>query len=254
MIDIIEHTTLLIVSLIANALSAAAGGGAGLLQLPALIFLGLPFSMALATHKVATVALGIGASLKHRKQGNTQLKFALIMLGFGIPGVIIGANVILTISDSLAEILLGCLTCSLGVVSFLKKDLGRADMPKNRNIRGLLFGGAGLFLLGIFNGSLTSGTGLFVTMWLILWFGFDYKKATGYTMILVGIFWNGVGALTLALLTPVNWSWLPMLLLGSVLGGYMGAHFALAYGNLFIKRLFELITISVGISLIIHNQ
>ena len=37
----------------ANALSALAGGGAGLVQLPALILLGLPFSMALATHKVA---------------------------------------------------------------------------------------------------------------------------------------------------------------------------------------------------------
>ena len=33
----------------ANALSALAGGGAGLVQLPALILLGLPFSMALAT-------------------------------------------------------------------------------------------------------------------------------------------------------------------------------------------------------------
>ena len=46
----------------ANALSALAGGGAGLVQLPALILLGLPFSMALATHKVASVALGLGAS------------------------------------------------------------------------------------------------------------------------------------------------------------------------------------------------
>ena len=254
MIDIVEQITLLIVSLIANGLSAAAGGGAGLLQLPALIFLGLPFSMALATHKIATVALGIGATIKHRQQKNTEWQFALILLAFGIPGVIIGANIILTIPDNLAEILLGCLTCGLGILSFLKKELGHKNLPKNRNIRGLLLGGFGLFLLGVFNGSLTSGTGLFVTMWLILWFGFDYKKATGYTMILVGIFWNGTGALTLALLTPVNWAWLPMLLLGSIIGGYLGAHVALTYGNLFIKRLFELITISVGISLIIHSQ
>ena len=41
---------LLAVALVANALSALAGGGAGLVQLPALILFGLPFPVALATH------------------------------------------------------------------------------------------------------------------------------------------------------------------------------------------------------------
>jgi len=59
--DWFAQITLLTVSLAANAFSAFVGGGAGLLQLPALLFLGLPFSVALATHKVATVALGVGA-------------------------------------------------------------------------------------------------------------------------------------------------------------------------------------------------
>ena len=40
-------------------------GGAGLVQLPALILMGLPFPVALATHKLASVALGIGASGRH---------------------------------------------------------------------------------------------------------------------------------------------------------------------------------------------
>ena len=56
---------LFIISLIANLLSALAGGGAGLLQLPALLMLGLPFPTALATHKIASVALGAGASIRH---------------------------------------------------------------------------------------------------------------------------------------------------------------------------------------------
>ncbi|MDH5778123.1 MAG: sulfite exporter TauE/SafE family protein, partial [Gammaproteobacteria bacterium] len=62
---VIDQVLLFIISLIANAFSAFVGGGAGLLQLPALIFLGLAFSVALATHKLATVALGIGATLRH---------------------------------------------------------------------------------------------------------------------------------------------------------------------------------------------
>ena len=116
----------------------------------------------------------------------------------------------------------------------------------------MIIGGTVLFILGFINGSLASGAGLFVTLWLVVWFGFDYKHAVAYTMILVGLFWNGTGAITLALLTPVKWEWLPALLVGSVLGGYFGTVIAVNYGNQFIKRIFEFITISAGLSLILH--
>ncbi|MFL0809835.1 MAG: sulfite exporter TauE/SafE family protein [Agarilytica sp.] len=247
---ILEQIALLAVSLTANLLSAMAGGGAGLLQLPALIFLGLPFTIALATHKIATVALGIGATTKHLQAKNTRWPFALVMLSAGLPGVIFGANIILSVPEAFAKLLLGILTMGIGIYSFLKKQLGQEFTPKHRDITGYAIGCLGLFLLGVFNGSLTSGTGLFVTIWLIVWFGFDYKHATAYTMILVGLFWNATGALTLALQAPVKWDWLPMLLLGSVLGGYFGAHFAVKYGNPIIKKVFQVIAILVGISLI----
>ena len=67
-----EFLLIFIVSLIANIFSAFSGGGAGLIQLPVLIFLGLPFGTALATHKIASVALGVGATLRHLKN-NTLL-------------------------------------------------------------------------------------------------------------------------------------------------------------------------------------
>ena len=53
--------------MISNLLSALAGGGAGLIQLPALLLLGINFTSALSTHKVASVALGIGATLRYSK-------------------------------------------------------------------------------------------------------------------------------------------------------------------------------------------
>ena len=62
----VEQLVLFLVSLVANLFSAFSGGGAGLIQLPVLIFMGLPFTIALATHKVASVALGIGATVVRR--------------------------------------------------------------------------------------------------------------------------------------------------------------------------------------------
>ncbi len=247
----IDQLILFIVSLVANAFSALAGGGAGLIQLPALIFLGLPFAVALATHKVASVALGVGATLRYLHEDELEWRFALFILATGVPGVVVGASLILSVPDRSAEIALGLLTTALGLYSFLKRDLGTVHAPRHRSRSGFATGGAVLLGIGILNGSLTSGTGLFVTLWLVYWFGLEYKRAVAYTLILVGLFWNGSGALTLGLLGEIQWDWLPALLLGSVLGGYIGAHYAIKKGNRLIKRTFEVVTLLVGLKLII---
>ncbi len=119
-------------------------------------------------------------------------------------------------------------------------------------MRGYLIGGIVLFFIGILNASLTSGTGLFVTLWLVRWFGLDYKTAVSYTLVLVGLFWNGGGAITLGLLGEIAWEWLPPLIIGSLLGGYIGAHLAIKKGNRWIKITYETITVTIGISLLIH--
>ncbi len=248
--DWIEQTLLLIVALAANIFSAFAGGGAGLLQFPALIFLGLPFGVALATHKVASVALGVGATLRHLREKSLERRFALFVLATGLPGVVVGAAFILQVPDRLAQVSLGVLTIGLGVYSYFNKQLGLEHEPKNRHAHGYMLGGLALFFIGVLNGSLTSGTGLFCTLWLVRWFGLDYRRAVAYTLVLVGLFWNGAGAITLGLLGEIRWSWLPALLVGSIVGGYLGAHWSIVKGNRWIKRAFEVVTVLVGLKLV----
>lgn len=248
----LDHSFLLLIAIVSNGLSAIAGGGAGLIQLPIIIFLGLPFATALATHKVASIALGIGASIRHFKSSRLHRNISLVVLIGGMPGVILGANVILIIPEELAKISLGLLTIGLGVYSFLKPALGQTLQLKNTQTQGLIVGALGLFFFGFLNGSLTSGTGLFVTLWLIRWFGFDYQLAVAHTLILVGLFWNSTGAITLGLQQAIQWEWLPALIIGSTIGGYLGAHLSIVKGNTFIKRIFEVTTVAVGIKLLFH--
>lgn len=246
-----ELLLLFLISLTANIFSAFAGGGAGLLQFPVLIFLGLPFGIALATHKVASVALGVGATLRHWRERSLELRFSLFILAAGLPGVVLGSLTILQVPDRYAQIALGVLTIALGGYSFAQKQLGQTHQPINRTPHGYALGGAGLFVIGVLNGSLTSGTGLFCTLWLVRWFGLDYRRAIAYTLVLVGLFWNGAGAVTLGLLSDIRWDWLPALLAGSLLGGYLGAHWAIMKGNRWIKRAFEIVTVLVGLKLVV---
>ena len=246
-----DYIILFIISLVANAFSAFAGGGAGLFQLPALLFLGATFSMALATHKLASVALGIGATVRHLRDSQLNRRYISIILISGLPGVFIGANIVLAIPDRIAEICLGILTLFLGIYSHFQANLGQEQKLQPLDKHRLIIGMSVLMFIGILNGSLTSGTGLFVTLWLVRWFGFDYKHAVAYTLVLVGLFWNGFGALTLGLQTPIIWDWIPALLLGSFLGGYIGAHLSIRQGNKWIKIVFEVLSIAIGIKLII---
>ncbi len=247
----LDQLTLFLVSLLANLFSAFSGGGAGLIQLPVLIFMGLPFAIALATHKVASVALGIGATVRHLRERPLEGRLTLYILVFGLPGVFTGANIILDVPEQSARVALGILTAGLGVYSWLNPDLGQQLQAAHRDRHGHIIGGLVLFVIGALNGSLTSGTGLFVTLWLVRWFGLDYRRAIAYTLILVGVFWNATGAVTLGLLAEIRWSWLPALLLGSLLGGYLGAHLAIKSGNRWIKRVFEVVTLLVGVKLIL---
>lgn len=249
--DWLTQGLLFVISLVANIFSAFAGGGAGLLQFPVLIFLGLPFGVALATHKVASVALGIGATIRNLREGSLQRQLTIFIISFGLPGVVLGASVILFVPDRGAEIALGVLTVGLGLYSVFKPELGQQVKAFSPDLWRYAVGGIVLFVIGILNGSLTSGTGLFVTLWLVQWFGMDYKRAVAHTLVLVGLFWNGTGAITLGLIGEIQWDWLPALLLGSVIGGYIGAHLAITKGNRWIKRAFEIITLCVGAKLII---
>ncbi len=243
---------LLTISLFANLLSAIAGGGAGLVQLPALILLGLPLPIALGTHKIASVALGLGAALRHSKEKEIDPNLVFILLITGLPGVWIGAKIVLSIPENITTTLLGLLTLLIGLYSIGRPNLGTHELKVRQNIKRQTIGGIVIFIIGLLNGSLSSGTGLFVTLWLVSWFGLSYAKAVAHTLILVGLFWNGTGAIVFGINGDIKWMWLPALITGSIIGGYLGAHFSLVKGSKLVKTSFEVLSVLMGASLLMR--
>ena len=242
-----------IVSILSNFISALSGGGAGLIQLPALLFFGLPFSKALATHKVASVALGLGASIPHFRKNTLQRGYVLLILIAGIPGVLIGTYTASILPSNFSTYLLGFLTLFISLYSIYNKNLGNINHSIKVNKTRMIIGFFGLFIIGFLNGYLSSGTGLFVTIWIITIFKFSFSVAIAYTLILVGVFWNGIGAISLGLSGNIFWSYIPVLIIGSLIGGYFGAYFSLIKGSKFIKVVYEIVCLFIGISLLIKS-
>lgn len=251
--SIYESVFIFIISFLSNTFSSISGGGAGLIQLPALILFGIPYYQALATHKFATVALGFGGSLRNYKSLQNDQFIILQILIFGIPGVIFGASIVDFVSEEYLYLTLGIFSILLAIHSFTKSELGLVAVDKKVNYQ-LKFRFAILvFLIGILNGSISSGTGLLITMLLIKTFGLDFLRAVSLTFFTVGIFWNGIGAIFLSKIGLVPLSLLILLTIGSFIGGFFGAHLSHLKGNKLIKKTFTFVCLSVGISLLIKS-
>ena len=258
LVDRVDHSFhkiiyIFLISFFSNTFSAISGGGAGLLQLPALILSGVPYYQALASHKLATVALGIGGSLRNYKSLRNDIYIALQILIFGLPGVILGASIVEFISEQYLYLFLGVFSILLAFYSFIRSDLGLTSVNNNLNlihkIRFLIF----IFFIGILNGSISSGTGLLVTILLIKTFEMDFLRAISMTFFTVGIFWNFVGAIFLSKVGSFSSNILIILMIGSFTGGYLGAHLSKLKGNIIIKKTFTTVCLLVGISLLIKS-
>ena len=248
-----ESIFIFLISFFSNTFSAFSGGGAGLLQLPALILFGVPYYQALASHKLATVALGLGGSLRNYKSLRDDIYVAWQILIFGLPGVVLGASIVEFISEKYLYLLLGIFSILLAIYSFLKSDLGLSSRNNKLNlihkIRFLIF----IFLIGVLNGSISSGTGLLVTILLIKTFGMDFIRAISLTFLTVGIFWNLTGAIFLSRIGSFPTNILVLLIIGSFTGGYFGAHLSKLKGNKLIKKTFTIVCLLVGISLLLKS-
>ena len=252
-LSLYKSFSIFLISFFSNTFSALSGGGAGLLQLPAIILFGVPYSQALASHKLATVALGLGGSLRNYKSLRNDIYVAGQILIFGLPGVIYGASIVEFISQKYLYLFLGIFSILLALYSFFKSNLGLSSENKELNlihkIRFLIF----IFLIGIMNGSISSGTGLLVTILLIKTYGMDFLRAISLTFFTVGIFWNLTGALYLSRIETISSNILILLIFGSFTGGYFGAHLSNLKGNLLIKKTFTIICFFVGASLLLKS-
>ena len=169
-----------------------------------------------------------------------------------MPGVIFGASIVEFISEQYLYLILAIISILLAFYSFLKPELGQSSRNNKLNlihkIRFLFL----IFIIGILNGSISSGTGLLVTILLVKTYGMDFLRAISLTFFTVGIFWNFTGAIFLSKIGSVSSNLLIILIIGSFAGGYCGVIYHLK-GNKLIKKTFTMVCFFVGISLFVKS-
>jgi uncharacterized protein len=218
--------------------SSLAGGGAGLILLPVLLFTGLPFINALASHKLAVGFIGIGSTIRYVREGLIDWRVFWWTALVGMPFVVLGTRFAAAVPGEVMEPLIGGVIIAMVLISLVKKAAPKALAPVRLSPRLLLIGSLLLVPAAFYSGWISAGSGVFTTF-LYLWLlRYDQLHATAMTLSANGIFWNGVGAIAHVIMGHVIWPLAPGLILGALLGSYAGASFGIRRGNRFLRILF----------------
>ncbi|NEQ53330.1 MAG: sulfite exporter TauE/SafE family protein [Leptolyngbya sp. SIO3F4] len=225
-------------SFVACFFSSLAGGGAGLILLPILLLLGLPFVNALACHKLAVGFIGLGSGYRYTKSGLIDWPMFWWTGLTGVPFVIFGTRFASRLSGETMRPILGIVILVMVGIALLRKSDHLEHQPRAMSLRLWLLASVVLAPMAFYSGWVSAGAGIFTTYLYLQFFGYDQLHATAMTLSANGIFWNMIGAASHVFLGHTIWVLAPGLVGGALLGSYCGAGVGIKKGNKFLRFIF----------------
>lgn len=237
---------LALAALFAGTVDAIAGGG-GLITVPALLAAGLPPHVALGTNKGQST-FGSGASLAaFWRAGRVDRRQAAFAFPLGFIGAVAGATVVSGVSeDALRVVVIGMLI-GASVLLLVKKPTRDEDAPAARWwIPALL-----ALLIGGYDGFFGPGTGTFLIVGFVTLCGRSLVHASADAKV-VNFAANLAALLVFAHRGVVIWTISLPMALGQLLGGILGAHFAMR-GGARVVRIMVLVVSSALIAKLVYG-
>ncbi|MDQ3663674.1 MAG: sulfite exporter TauE/SafE family protein [Actinomycetota bacterium] len=257
-----DQTGLLIVvaALVVGIVVGMTGMGGGALMTPALIFLNINPTAAVANDLVAAaIYKSVGAGV-HYREGSPNLRLAM-WLGFGsVPCAFAGAFIIRAVGgegeqDSFVKIAIGyALLLAAGTYTLrlivnlreITRGSARHDAdPEIRPVATMLVGAVGGLLVGIT--SVGSGSVIMVTL-LLLYPGLQAVALVG-TDLVQAVPLVLAAAISHVIVTGIDWDVLIPLLIGSIPGIWFGSKVANRVPQMFIRRGIVLLLFVTGLGL-----
>jgi uncharacterized membrane protein YfcA len=230
---------------VAGAMNAVAGGGS-FLTFPALVFTGVPSIVANASSTVAISPGALASAVAYRNdfQNFEGVSFRA-MLAVSLAGGILGALLLLLTPQRTFD---GVIPWLLLVATLVFAFAPRLTPVLRRRVRiGPRTLVAVQFLVAIYGGYFGGAMGI---MMLSAWalFGLTDLKAMNATKTLLSGALNGVAVVLFVAAGKVWWPQTLVMLVGSVAGGYLGAHYARRVDQRFIRT--AIIVISVAMTVL----
>lgn len=241
-------------ALVATMMAAFVGGGASMFLFPLLIaFIPGTYISLFITGKVGAMVMALTASKMHIKRNALETKLILNLLISGFLGTGLGTYFLQYHFDEiLFKRILFAAVVVAAVYLFWDKKIGVEEKSDHeikptfsKHVAVFLFS----FFINILNG-IFGGTGIFITVFLVVFLKKSFLKTSGYTMTLYAII-SVFQVIYLATTETFDPTLALFVLLGSLVGGYLGTRLQYLKGSVWIKRASILMLIAVAVKMIL---
>jgi uncharacterized membrane protein YfcA len=234
---------------VANGFINVTGGGGGLITTPLLLAFGLSPYASLATSKFVPIGGLLAGGAKYYKEKVVRRNKALVILAIVVSiGAIIAANLTLSINEQLLKYIILTATATIIALTIFSKE--NKNVSKSAAINtpnhlsfGVLFWS---FIVSLYQGSIGIGGGIFLAFVFRKFMRYSYLESAALMNVLSALV-TIISAVTFTIKGVVNYEYGVPLFLGSIFGGYLGAHIAIKKG----EKLLKIITIVVSVGLLV---
>jgi uncharacterized membrane protein YfcA len=210
-----------------GALNSVAGGGS-FIAFPALLFTGVPPIPANATNTIALWTAAASSGGAYRKRLDVSRRVMIPLLAASLTGGLTGALLLLKTPAHTFMRVLPWLTLGATLLFAFGKKLagGRRSVIEHAASAGALAGTTVFQLcVAVYGGYFGGGMGI-VMLAMLAALGMTDIHAMNALKSVMGSVINGVAVVTFVVAGAVYWKHGIVMILGGIVGGYLGAHYA----------------------------
>ncbi len=220
-------------------------GGSALMNVPIMIFFGLPPQSAIATSRIAAVGSMAAGLHQFHKMGKVDYAIAAKTAIFSAIGSVLGAYLLLSVPTHWLERSIALLTISFTLLSFLRKKETEYTPPSRL---ATTVGYLSFLLTGVIAGFF-GGQGVLATYLYLFFFNKSFSESVGTRKV------SGLAAALPALCLYgfngiIHWTASLSLVAGSLFGSVFGSRYALKKGDAWIQRLFTTVSILLSVKML----
>jgi len=235
------------VSFVAGTIDAIAGGG-GLLTIPALLYVGIPPDIALATNKLQGTFGSFTSSLYFLRKQIVNLNDIKLMIFSSLIGSAIGTWLVLQIDTTNLKKLIPILLIGIGIYFLFSPKAGEVDRDKKISV--VLFSLVVVSTIGFYDGFFGPGTGSFFAIAFVSLLGYNLTRATAHAKILN--FTSNISALVFFMIYgKIFWLAGSVMVLGQILGSLVGSKMVLKNGHKLVRPLIVIVSFIISIKLLL---
>jgi len=227
-------------------------GGASLISLPFLIFLGLPPAVANGTNRVAIVVQTAMGVMGFKSKGVSTFPFNIYLGLSALLGSVLGAYIAVDIKGETFNRILAIIMIAVVLIIAFKPRIKLEALPERLTGKYLWIGIIAFFFIGIYGGFINAGIGFIILLFLHYVNHLSLVRANA-TKVAVVLMYTLAALAVFILNDRVIWEVGLVLAIGNGLGAWVSSRVSVDRGDGFVKTFLIVIVAAMAIKLWFFN-